>query len=209
MLVTRLVAAFAATATLVVGLTAPASAKDDTPPPVVVDDTIALYPFQSRTIDLLANDSSPTGQELRLCRFPEQDFDTPGSEVFAYPTGNGGEVQVMVFGFTGEDATIEYFVCDETHLTRATLTVDVRDTAPVEVVRTGKPGQLRVTNTNEAKVVFKWGAPRGNRPDGKVTIAAGGTELVTVTRTRIVWVAMIGRGGVADHGRVTGIKPVR
>src|SRR5262249_4860347 len=49
------------------GLAAPASA-DETPAPVVVNDTISLYPFETGAIDVLANDSSPSGQDLALCR---------------------------------------------------------------------------------------------------------------------------------------------
>src|SRR6478735_9777506 len=50
--------------------TAPAMA-DEPPLPVVVDDTVTLYPGQTTQLNVLANDSSPSGDDLALCRFPE------------------------------------------------------------------------------------------------------------------------------------------
>ena len=208
MLVTRLVAACAAAATLAVVLVAPASAKDDTPLPVAVDDTVSLYPGQTRSVDVLANDSSPSGRDLHVCRFPQPDLDGPFPNVMAFP-GDDDTVEVMTMPLATKDTTFEYFVCDDTHLVPATLTVHIKEVEPIVVAKTARPRQLRVTNPNDARIVFRWGHRNASRPDGRVSVPAGGTELGRVTSKRIFWLATIGRHGYAGDGRVTGIEQSR
>jgi hypothetical protein len=189
------------------GLLAPATA-DETPAPVVVGDTVSLYPGEFKTVDVLANDSSPSGQDLALCRFPDPDFtgdDLPPVIAFQDKESGPGAVAVFARPFKARDTTIDYFVCDHVHLVPAVLTVDVRDVAPVIVTKTGKPGQLKVTNTNDARIVWKYGGRAERRADGKVAVPAGDTRIVRVHRHAIVWIALIGHGGLADRGRVTDI----
>jgi hypothetical protein len=189
------------------GLFAPAHA-DETPAPVVVDDTVSLYPGQVATIDVLENDFSPSGQDLALCRFPDPDLtgeNLPSVLAMQDKQTGPGAVTVLALPVRAKDTTIDYFVCDHTHLTPAVLTVDIKDVAPVVVSKTGTPGRLKVTNTNAASVVWKYGSSTARHADGKLTIPAGGTRFVRVQRRAIVWIAMIGHGGVADHGRVTNI----
>jgi hypothetical protein len=189
--------------------------------PVVVADTVSLYPGQVTQVNVLANDSSPTGDTLDVCRFPETDFDDlTGVDAVAVPVpalfdGKAGDLMVgLVHGGTH---VIDYFVCDHTHLVPAQLTLTGRPVAPVNVRKVpGKPGRLSVQNTNDAPVTFVYSDPRRTRPLGRVRIAAGDTRTVTVSRPVVRWVAEIGSStgelsspGIADQGTVRGIRPGR
>ncbi|GAA4754685.1 hypothetical protein GCM10023350_45150 [Nocardioides endophyticus] len=212
----------------VLGLTllgaAPAIA-DEPPLPVVVDDTVTLYPGQSAQVDVLANDSSPTGDSLALCRFPELNLDKKPPAVivahdsmfFSDESSDPGDVMILVTPRAHGTHVIDYYVCDHTHLVPAKLTVVVGEVAPVKVHKiAGKPGRLRVTNTNTKTIRFWFGHPKALRPDGRIKIPAGKTRTVRVQRHRIVWIALIGAGsgkasmfaspGIADMGTVSNIK---
>jgi hypothetical protein len=212
----------------ILGLTllgaAPAMA-DEPPLPVVVDDTVTLYPGQMTQIDVLANDSSPTGDDLALCRFPELDLSKKfpsvlvahESMLFGDGSAGPGDVTIMLAPRAHGTHVLDYYVCDHTHLVPAKLTVVVGEVAPVKVHKiAGKPGRLRVTNTNTKTIRFWFGHPQALRPDGRIKIPAGKTRTVRVQRHRIVWVALIGGGsgkatmfdspGIADMGMVNNIK---
>lgn len=209
-------------AVLALALVGAAPANADEPPlPVVVDDTVTLYPGQTSQLNVLANDSSPSGDDLALCRFPALDFTTPTlPAVLAADVGMAGtvgDVMVMTAPRARGTHVVDYYVCDHTHLVPAHLTVVVTAVAPVTVRKVpGKPGRLRVTNTNDATIAFWYGDRRADEPDGRVRIAAGATRLVQVRRHTIVWIALIGGGtgkaamlvspGIADQGIVRGIK---
>jgi hypothetical protein len=212
----------------ILGLTllgvAPATA-DEPALPVVVDDTVTLYPGQMTELDVLANDSSPSGDDLALCRFPETDLGKrpPAvmviheSMLFTGTSADPGDVSILVAPRAHGTHVIDYYVCDHTHLVPAKLTVVVGEVAPVNVSKvSGKRGLLKVTNHNEKAIRFWFGDPRAVRPDGRVKIPAGKTRTVHVQRHRIVWVALIGAGsgkasmfsspGIADLGIVRNIK---
>jgi hypothetical protein len=194
---------------------------DNTPLPVVVDDTVSLYPGQMTQINVLDNDSSPDGDDLALCRFPEPDLTgnvaVVATEVTSLLGGGPGEVMVGAATKKPGTHTITYYVCDHVHLVEAHLIVEVKAVSPVKVHKiAGKPGKLKVTNTNTATVSFWYGDKRAPRPDGKVRIPAGKTQVVTVRRHTVVWLAWIGLSsgkasmfsspGIADAGVVRGIK---
>ncbi len=201
--------------------TAPAFAAEP-PLPVAVDDTITLYPGQMTQLNVLTNDSSPSGDDLALCRFPEPDLISgklPAVVVIdaGKIIGKTGDVVVMVDPRTSGTHVIDYYVCDHTHLVPAHLTVEVKTVAPVAVRKVaGKPGRLRVTNHNDVAVGFWYGDPRSDDPDGRVKLAAGETRTVRVQRHTITWMATIGAGsgkasmltapGIADMGTVRNIK---
>lgn len=209
----------------VLGLTllgiAPASAAEP-PLPVVVDDTVTLYPGQTTQLNVLTNDTSPSGDDLALCRFPEPDLlsgKLPAVMVIdaGKIIGKTGDVVVMVAPRTSGTHVIDYYVCDHTHLVPAHLTVDIKAVAPVAVHKVaGKPGRLRVTNHNDVAIGLWYGDPRSDDPDGRVKIAAGETRTVRVQRHKIAWMATIGAvsgkasmltsPGIADMGIVHNIK---
>ena len=207
------VAALTATTLVVVG---PAAAVEPLPP-VVVDDRVALYPGQGSSVDVLANDSAPSGDDLQLCRFPDDPLpDAP--RVLVLPgslSGDDTRIDVVTNPRAHGTHVVDFFVCDKTHLAPAKLTITVLPVAPVKVRKVpGKPGRLRVTNTNTKQIRFWYGHPQASRPDAKVVIRAGATRTVRVQRHRIYWVALIGGGsvetffdgpGVADQGRVRNI----
>src|SRR4051812_32172865 len=153
--------------------TAPSYA-DEPPLPVVVDDTISVYPGQSAQLNVLTNDSSPSGDDLALCRFPTLDFDGPRMpSVFALDAGSAGagepgDVAVVSTPRAHGTHIIDYYVCDHTHLVPAHLTVEILPVAPVLVHKiTGKPGRLSVTNKNSAAIRFWYGDRRAERPDAR------------------------------------------
>jgi hypothetical protein len=200
--------------------TAPAIA-DEPPLPIVVDDTVTLYPGQLAQLNVLANDTSPSGDDLALCRFPESDLlskKVPAVMVsdvgFA---GETGDLGVIVAPRARGTHVIDYYVCDHTHLVPAHLTVEVKAVAPVVVHKVaGKPGRLRVTNRNDRTIRFWYGDPTADDPDGRVKVGAGETRTVRVQRHRIAWMALIGvragkasmftSPGIADMGIVRDIK---
>jgi hypothetical protein len=194
----------------------PAYAADPDPQaPVVVDDTITMWPGQLREVDVLANDTDPDGDgsDLALCRFPAPDLSSGViPRVLVVPAGElegttAGALMVIADPRAHGTHTVAYHVCDYDFLVPATLTVVVRDVAPVDVAKVpGKPGRLTVTNENEQPIHFWYGHPQARRPDAKVLVPAHGTITVTVQRTRIVWIGVIGRRGIADHGFVNHIK---
>jgi hypothetical protein len=185
------------------------AAEADPHAPVVVDDTITMWPGQLREVDVLANDTDADGDELALCRFPELDL-TSGQfpEVLIMPTGqSAGSLMVMADPRAQGTQTIDYWVCDYDFLIPATLTVAIRDVAPVDVAKVpGRPGKLTVTNENEQPIHFWYGHPQARRPDAKVLVPAHETVTVTVQRTKIFWIGVIGHRGIADYGRVNHIK---
>ncbi|MCW2776250.1 MAG: hypothetical protein JWN91_4576 [Nocardioides sp.] len=191
------------------------AAEPDPQAPVVVDDTVTMWPGQVRLVDVLANDTDPDGDgsDLALCRFPDPDFSSgviPPVLAMQYPDDTGelsGTLMVMADPRAQGTPTINYYVCDYDFLVPATLTVDIRDVAPVDVAKVpGRPGKLTVTNENEQPIHFWYGHPRASRPDAKVLVPAHETITVRVQRTRIVWIGIIGRRGIADFGYVNHIK---
>lgn len=202
-------------------LTRPAHA-DDTPLPVVGPDTVTLYPGQSSFVDVLENDLSGNGHDLELCRFPNDEMYSGELTSVAVATGemfgfdDPGSVMVAVGPRAHGTHTIDYFVCDSTHLAPATLTVEVRDVEPVDVVKVrGEKGRLAITNHNDKTVRLRYGHPRAWRTDGRVRVAPGKTVTIRVQRHAIAWYALIGGGrskgsmmspGIADFGTVRDIK---
>ncbi|MDF1602538.1 hypothetical protein [Nocardioides sp. YIM 152315] len=223
----RLAAVVAATLLGTSLLSAGAAAADEAAPPVVVADTVTLWPGQMTQVDVLANDRSPVGDDLALCRFPEADFYSDGARtphvVVSHRTveilGDEAEPGSVLVGSRPRShgtRVIDYYVCDHTHLVPATLTIVLRDVKPVEVTEVaGRKGLLSVTNDNDAAVRLLFGPRRGKR-DGRVSIPAHSTRTVRIQRHTIAWMALIGPGslrgsglsspGIAGHGIVKHIK---
>lgn len=208
---TTVTAVSAIIALVTLATTSPALADEvDPQAPVVVDDAITIWPGGSAQVDVLANDSDPAGDDLALCRLPA----APGPGVrtpvtvmdMSWLMGEGQPLWVEAAPNARGTHTIEYYVCNHTRLTLAHLTVTIRPVAPVTVVKVaGKPGVLKVTNHNDGRIYFLATDRTGCKSDGQALVPAHATKLVRVQRHRINWTAFIGRGGVADRGRVRGI----
>lgn len=168
-------------------LAAPAAAD----PPVVKNDHKWMFPHQFRSIDVLANDSDPDGDELAVCRIQAD----PDDATYATET-DGRRIEVWTGEDPGEDLVIHYWVCDFETLVPATLTISFRELHPIEVTKLGRPGLLRVRNDNVRPVRFLYGSFRNERPDGRVTVPVEGSVVIRVHRRKIDWIAFFPRGGV-------------
>ncbi|MEP9365154.1 Ig-like domain-containing protein [Nocardioides sp. CN2-186] len=207
----------AITAVLAIGIGAtltsatPSYAADvDPQAPVVVNDSISLWPYEAKQINVLANDTDPTGDELSVCWLPQEVGPAVPRAVVADASPMGapaGTLLVMALSQSSGTFTVDYSVCSHTRVTPATLTVTIRTAAPVVVEKVeDHPGRLRVTNENGQDIRFWYGSPRAARADGKITIPAHGTRVVRVQRHTIQWIALIGHRGLAGHGRVRDIE---
>jgi hypothetical protein len=196
------------------------AALPDPAAPVVTTDTVALYPQGMAIIDVLANDTDPNdpdGSSLALCRLPTLDLDdllgaSSLPSVLVTDAGGlfGSSGSMMVLSMRSKLAkpqVVEYYVCNLTHLTPATLTVTMLETKPVTVRKVpSKPGRLKVTNHNDRRIMLEW---TGRHHEGGISLGAHKTRIVHVRGTKVRWTAVIGsefNSGVAGHGVVRNIK---
>lgn len=87
----------------------------------------------------------------------------------------------------------------------ATL-VELRGTAPVQVVKTGRPGQIRVTNPNDTWVKFLWGTFTRPQPNGQRRVEAYRSVTIQVDRRRVDWIALLEGNQVVGEGSIRGIR---
>lgn len=189
----------------VLALAAPAAVSLPSPataaPPVVTDDHKWMFPNQGRSIDVLANDSDPDGDDLAVCRVDVPD----GADYFAAPDGD--RLVVFTGEDPGHDIVIDYYVCDYETLVPATLTISFRELHPMKVVKLDRPGRLRVRNDNVRAVRFLYGDFDEERPDGRVRIEPESSVVIRVHRHRIDWIAFMARNGLLiGIGHVRGIE---
>jgi len=209
-------------ATAVLGLAAPASqaALPDPAAPIVTNDSVALYPYGSAMVDVLANDvdpGDPDGSQLALCRLPSLDFEdlfsSSSAVIVADAGGLFGSAGDLMVGITrrklAQPVDVEYYVCNYSFLTKAVITVTTKETKPVKVRKVhGKPGRVRITNHNDSRVVVMWDG-RKHDLGGAVRVPANSSKVVKPTVKKLQWVAMIGNeqnSGIAGHGTVRHIK---
>jgi hypothetical protein len=206
------------TALLATSLLAPTAlaAEVDPEAPVVVDDAVSLWPQEGTIVDVLANDTDPHGDDLAICRLPVVDVlngRMPKIWVEDATRLGLGEVGSLLVGALTRkpgDYVVDYYTCNHTRLTPAKLTVTVRATEPVDVRTTDRPGRIEVTNHNVAPIRFITDSPRNPCASTRLgKVPAGGTRTFRVHTRSVAWGAMIGNGGIADHGRVRGIELTR
>lgn len=204
------------TALLATALLAPTAlaAEVDPEAPVVVDDAVTLWPGEGKVVDVLANDSDPNGDDLAICRLPVFDvfshkLPSLWVEDASRYGGSVGELMVASLRYKPGTFEVDYYTCNHTRLTPAKLNVTVRPTEPVDVTTTNRPGQIKVTNHNVAAVRMEIETPRGCDVDQLGRVAAGASRTFRVHARTVAWFASIGQGGVADHGRLSGIELTR
>lgn len=178
-----------------VSLAAPASAA----PPVAVNDHRTMYEGQSRSINVLRNDSDPDGDDLAVCRVQEPDTD----DYFAF--ADGDRIFVAVFGRVDE-VTITYYACDFETLVPATLTITVKETFRPRITKLARPGLLRVSNRNDKILKFLWGSFDEERPDGRVRVEPHDSVVIRVHRRKIDWIAFLKNGVFLGIGHVRDIE---
>jgi len=210
----------AAGAALAMAAPASQAAPSDPAAPVVVNDSIAIYPQGMAVVDVLANDTDPNdpdGSSLALCRLPTIDLSTilgsgslPSVVVgdAAGVLGSPGSLMVMTpRSRFAKPQVVSYYVCNLTHLTPATLTVTMLPTRPVKVRKiAGRPGRLKVTNHNARRISLQWS---GRRAGGGSNVGAHSSKVIRVRGTSVKWIAVIGgerNSGIADEGLVRKIK---
>lgn len=196
----RACAALLATAlalTVATTVASPASAA----PPVTVDDEVSVYPGQARLVDVLGNDSDPDGDDLAVCRLAD-----PGEHDTYYVDITAGRIFIATSAESADPITITYYACDYETLVPATLTVSFKEIKPITVVKLDRPGRLKITNDNDARVRFLYGDFDERRPDGHVGIAPHDSAVVRVHRHTIDWVAILARSVLAGTGHVRHIQ---
>ncbi len=211
-------AAALAAAALAASVVAPAHADEvDPAAPVVVNDEVTLWPGGSEIIDVLANDTDPGGADLATCRLPPLfSWNDDGPSVYVQDLSEFGEPAGTLGVGAYDDArgthTIEYYVCNHTRLTPATLTVTIRPVAPVVVTKVpGEPGRIQVTNENDRRIWFVATDESGCKFDAEGPVRAHATRTFRVHRHTVGWSAFIGStrwdiNGVADRGYVRRIR---
>lgn len=200
------------------GGTQPAQADDPDDPvdptaPVVVDDTVRVWPGDTRTLDVLANDSDPGGDDLAVCLLPVQALRDPSpvdvEDLASSPFGGDpGDLRVSVAAHAAPGSyAIHYYTCSRTRLTPATLTVEVRRLDPLRVTASSRRGFLTITNPNPARVrVDAFG--RHYCLTTSRSVPARSTREMRVHESVIHWQATITRNTWAGSGTVHDI-PLR
>ncbi|WP_134739294.1 hypothetical protein [Nocardioides sp. 503] len=191
--------------TLAASPVAPASADEASDAPVTGPDAATLWAGPDggiQSVNVLANDSDPQGDELQVCRVAE----TSSRNLLAVASGGALAVGAMPRLKPGT-YQVTYYACDLDYLTPGTLTVTVKKVKPVRVTKiAGRPGKLRVVNPNERKVVVLWGDQGRKRPDGRLGLAGRKRAVITVKRERVDWIAYLPRIFVlAGEGTVRNI----
>lgn len=214
----------ATTTTLALAAPGAQALLPDPAAPVVTNDAVSVYPFGSTSVNVLANDTDPgdpDGSSLAVCRLPELDPDSimsPGDlpDVVALDAGNilgpTGSLYVMALkGKMKKPFDLDYYVCNYTHLTPATLTVTMRETKPVTVHKVkGKPGRLKITNRNDSRITLVTYSNTDEDELGDVVrVPAHASKTFEPSEKTVHWIAVIGNernNGIAGHGVVRHVK---
>ncbi|QCX26379.1 Ig-like domain-containing protein [Nocardioides jishulii] len=180
-------------------LAAPANAA----PPVVVNDTVTMYENTIALPVLLANDTDPDGDELKVCRIEEVlDGKVMFAELFSMHL-------VIADVKSAGTYTFKYWACDFETLVPGTLTVVVKPSPKMTLSVTkikNRPGKLKVVNKNGYAIDFAWGHAEKGSPDKQVRIGKKKTKVISVRRKAVTWVASNGNNGAQKYGYVKGIK---
>ena len=180
--------------------------------PVTVDDVIVMTPLMYVDADVLANDHDPDGGNLQVCR-----FDSPADVALrlrivsrsGIPGENGiikpGSTRIDVSleeGFHAGDYSIPYYACDRSHLTPATLTLQVRDFTAQAVA--GQPRVVRFTNPLDQAALVYWAPPGAEDISGSQHLEAGQSRDVDVHGGKVQWVASL----AATEGEGDDLVPI-
>ena len=181
----------------------PASADAATDAPVTAPDKATVWSGSAALVDAVANDSDPQGDPLAVCRVAQSPYRNVELAV------EGG--QLIAFASSRAKAgtyELTYYACDFEYLTPGTVTVTVKKAKRVRVTRIdGRPGKLKVANPNSRNVVVMWGSIEEDEPDGTLRLGAHKAQVITVTRTRIFWIAFFPKEMVfVGAGFVRGIE---
>jgi hypothetical protein len=182
-----------AVAVVALGLVAPAAAEaapTGSPPVTAPDGPVVLYPGQLRTVDVLANDTDPDGDELAVCRLGKERQRELVLSLFS------DSLDVMVdTGARPGTYAFTYYACDLAFLTPGTVTVEVRALPRVDVTQVrGRPGVVRVRSRADFPVRFLYGSFDQQGPDGVLRVPARSSRTVRLTRRVVDWMVFDRRG---------------
>lgn len=180
----------------------PAWADGETAPPVTADDSYTWYAGGTNQLDVLANDTDPQGASLAVCKVKAPS----GPENDGFAGVSDGELFVGVGG-PGTFA-FRYYACNDVFLTPAQVTITVVQAEPLRVHKIpGRPGRLEVVNRNDRAAHVLWGDRSRPRPDGVAWVGAHSRRVISVTRSRIAWLGVVGKeNGTAGTGTVRHIR---
>lgn len=194
----------------------PAHADRATDAPVTADDRVTVSGSyteagyggggQPVTVDVLADDSDPNGDELAICRVevpgnapllvdeaPADDRHRTARPARSWSRSSGSAptaLYVVALGNRAASYAVRYWACDHEYLTPATLTVTVEPVEPVRAKVLRGRERVRFTNPLQRAVRVEWGGLRSQDPDGSVLVRPGRSKIVDATRRTIVWIAM-------------------
>ena len=189
-----------AAALVVLPLSASVSdAADPTPnaAPVAVEDHVTVPRILwNQNVRVLANDTDPDGDALQICRIDAPDDSTLSVHIWSDQGWPGwkeiqpGATKLMV----EQDDLLEpgsydvrYYACDQSHLSPATLTVDV---APISATAVdGQPNVVRFSNPIDRGILVDWWSSQDHHDHGSFNLASGSSLDVQVEHTRIAWAA--------------------
>lgn len=181
----------------------PASADAATDAPVTAPDKVTVWSGSANLVNALANDSDPQGDSLAVCRTAESPYRNVQLVV--------QDGQLIAYASSRAKAgtyELTYYACDFEYLTPGTVTVTVKKAKRVRVTKIeGRPGKLKVANPNSRNVMVMWGSIEEDEPDGILRLGAHKAQVITVTRTKIFWIAFMARQMVfVGAGFVRGIE---
>ena len=171
-------------------------------PPVTQPDSGATFAGNVLIAPVLANDSDPDGDELAICRIG----DSPSKNL--EPIIDGGNLVILTAARAKPGSyTFTYYACDFSYLTAGTLTVTIKPEPEIKVKKLpGRPGKLKVKNPADFRIQFLFGSFRADAPDGEIQIKKKSSQVITVRRHKIGWIAFSNSGEFLKIGRVKNIK---
>jgi methionine-rich copper-binding protein CopC len=168
--------------------------------PVTAPDTVTVYVGGGTAAEPLANDSDPDGDELAVCRVPND-----AEKRFSVFIDADGPVEIIANPRTKPGTyTLTYYACDLSYLTPGTITVTVEATPRLKAIAvTSKPGLVRFRNPSDNAAIFFWGSfPDEEVPDGSIRVPAGGSKVVRVHHTLVSWAGISPKGNFVKEGRI-------
>lgn len=193
------------------GLQVPMASAHPNLPFQAVDDSYTLFEGEYMLLDVEVNDTLTEGVDDDVCSVRGLDPN------FAYTDLVNGDLFLQVYwgdAPPGDVVTFDYAICDDVHLSWATVTVTVKQLADIKVRklrRDGKvvEGKLVAINRNDARAHVLYGTYSELEPDGTVHVRANDRKVFEVSRKKIDWEAYLGpRWVFVNAGQVRNI-PLR
>jgi hypothetical protein len=165
--------------------------------PVTAPDTVTTYAGNFVFPEVLANDTDPEGDKLKVCglegKHPRIDSDFDKSSLYLEI---GERAKPGTYTYT-------YAACDGTSSTPGAFTLVLVE-PPTTTVRNvkGHPGRLRVRTEAPFKVRLTYGDFRREDAEAIVTVPRKGATTFTTQNHRLDWIARTVDGTFLSRGHV-------